>query len=90
MEAKNYIVEISRVEGDETSIYLEDDDGPVDHLFAIVSIAERGACIVDNCYRTIDEAQLMWPNAIPPKPHHLSPIAIDRHFTIKGTKDPLT
>ena len=86
METKNYIVEISRVEGDETSIYLDDKDGPVDYLFAIVSIAERGACILDNCYRTIDEAQLMWPNAIAPKPYRLTPIAIDRNRTIVGRK----
>lgn len=84
MEAKNYIVEIGAVAGDDTTIYLVSDGESVEYLFAIVSIAERGACIVDNCYRSVAEAQLAWPDAIPPKPHHLTPVAINRNFTIEG------
>ena len=84
MEAKNYIVEIQQVNGDDTTIYLESEGEPVNHLFAIVSIAERGAGIVDNCYRTIGEAQKAWPDAIVPKPHNLTPIAINEQFTLEG------
>jgi hypothetical protein len=84
METKNYIVEIERLDGDDTTIYLEADGETVNHLFAIVAIAERGACIVDNCYRSIGEAQKSWPDAIIPKPKHLTPIAIDSHFTVEG------
>ena len=86
METKNYIVEIGAVAGDDTTIYLVSENESVEYLFAIVSVAERGACIVDNCYRSIAEAQEAWPNAIPPKPRHLTPIAIDSHHTIEGTR----
>lgn len=84
MEAKSYIVEISVIDGDETLVYLEADGQPVESLYAVVAIAERGACIIDNCYRSIGEAQKAWPEAIPPTPQSLTPSAIAKHFTISG------
>jgi hypothetical protein len=83
-EAKSYIVEINSVMGDETTIYLEDKGKSVESLYAVISIAERGACVVDTCYRSIAEAQQAWPKAIPPKPYHLSPEAIRRNYIVKG------
>lgn len=82
----NYIVEISKVLGDDTTLYLEADGEPIDSLFAIVSI-EHGASIVDNGYRSIEEAKSCWPDAIPPRPYHLTPEAIASNFTIAG-KEP--
>lgn len=84
MEATTYIVEVGKVQGDDTIIYLESDGEPVDYLFAIISIAERGACVVDTCYRSVAEAQAAWPEAVPPKPYHLTPEAIDGNYTIAG------
>jgi len=83
MEAKSYFVEISKVLGDDTAIYLEDRGEAVDSLFAVISIAERGACVVDTCYRSVAEAQAAWPEAIPPKPYHLTSPAIGRNYTIQ-------
>jgi len=83
-ETNTYIVKIPQVLGDETSIYLETDGNTVESLFAIVEISDGGASIVDNCYRTIGEAQSAWPNAIPPKPYHLTPNAIEQNCTIPG------
>ena len=79
---KTYIVEIPQVMGDETTIYLETDGNAVKSLFAIVEISDGGASVVDNCYRTIGEAQHAWPEAIAPKPTHLSPSAVERNYTI--------
>ena len=45
---KTYIVEISQVLGDETSMYLETDGNAVKSLFASVEISDGGASIVDN------------------------------------------
>jgi hypothetical protein len=84
METKNYIVEFNSLAGDDTTIYLEADGESVNHLFAVISIAERGACVVDNCYRSIAEAQAAWPDAIPPKPYHLTGNAIDQNYTLEG------
>jgi hypothetical protein len=81
---KNYIVEISRVNGDESTIYLEADGESVDSLFAVIGIAECGACIVDTCYRSIAEAQVAWPEAIAPTPYNLTPEAIATNCTIEG------
>jgi hypothetical protein len=83
-EAKSYIVEICQVIGEHAVIYLEDRNEPVESLYAVVSIAERGACVVDTCYRSVAEAQKAWPEAIPPKPYHLSPEAIRQNCTIRG------
>jgi hypothetical protein len=81
-EAKMYIVEIAEVLGDETTIYLESDGYVVKLLFAIVEISDGGASIVDNCYRTIVEAQVAWPEAIAPKPYHLTTSAIEQNCTV--------
>jgi hypothetical protein len=81
-EKKMYIVEIAQVNGDETTIYLETNGYPVKSLFAILAISDGGASIVDNCYRRIDEAQSAWPEAIAPKPYHLTTTAIEQNCTI--------
>lgn len=83
-EMKMYIVEIPQVLGDETTIYLEANGSAVESLFAIVEISDGGASIVDNCYRTINEAQNAWPEAIVPKPYHLASSAIEHNCTIVG------
>lgn len=81
-DRKTYIFEIPQVPGDETTIYLEADGRAVKSLFAIVEISHGGASIVDNCYRTINEAQSAWPEAIAPKPYHLTTSAIEQNCTI--------
>ena len=81
---KAYIVEIPQVLGDETTIYLETNGHAVKSLYAIVEISDGGASIVDNCYRTIREAQTAWPDAIAPKPYQLTPSAIEQNCTIQG------
>lgn len=83
-ERKTYIVEIAQVLGDETTIYLETDGNAVKSVFAILEISDGGASIVDNCYRTIGEAQSAWPEAIAPKPYHLTTSAIEQNCTIVG------
>jgi hypothetical protein len=82
-QPKTYIVEIPQVLGDETTIYLEADGEAVKSLFAVVAVSD-GASIVDNCYRSIGEAQEAWPKATPPKPYHLTPSAIEKNCTIRG------
>jgi len=81
-EKKTYIVEIPQVLGDETMIYLETNGNAVKSLFAIVEISDRGASIVDNCCRTIGEAQAAWPEAVAPKPYHLTTSAIEQNCTV--------
>jgi hypothetical protein len=81
-ETKTYIVEIPQVLGDETTIYLEADGYAVKSLFAIVEISDGGASIVDNCYRTIVEARVAWPEAIAPKPYQLTTSAIEQNCTV--------
>jgi hypothetical protein len=83
-ETKSYIVEVSSVQGDDTTIYLKSDGETVDSLYAVIGIAERGACVLDTCYRSVAEAQAAWPEAIPPKPHHLTPQATEQNCTIEG------
>ena len=83
-QQKTYIVELSQVLGEETTIYLETDGEAAKSVFAILEITDGGASIVDNCYRTISEAQSAWPEAIPPKPSHLTPAAIEQNCTIDG------
>ncbi len=81
-ETRTYIIEIPQVLGDETMIFLEADGDAVKSPFAIVEISDGGASIVDNCYRTVGEAQSAWPEAIAPKPYHLTPSAIEQNCTI--------
>ena len=83
-KTKTYIVEVPQVMGDETTIYLEAGGDAVKSLYAIVEISDGGASIVDNCYRTIREAQSAWPEAIAPKAYHLTSSAIDENCTING------
>lgn len=82
-ETKCYIAEINKVLGDDTTIYLEDNGEPVESLYAVIGIAERGACVLDTCYRSIAEAKLAWPEAMVPKPVHLTGDAIARNYTIQ-------
>lgn len=82
MNERRYIVEIPQVNGDETTIYLETNGYPVKSLFVIVAISDGGASVVDNCYRTIDEAQSAWPEAIAPKPYHLTVTATEQNCTV--------
>jgi hypothetical protein len=84
MNVKTYIVEISSLNGDETTIFLEADGNPVDSLYAVIGIGDRGAGILDTGYRSIREAQDAWPDAVPPTPWHLTPGAIDDNFTMDG------
>ena len=81
-KTKTYIVELPQVLGDETTIYLETNGYAVKSLFAIVEISDGGASIVDNCYRTIGEAQSAWRDAIAPKLRHLSTSAIEQDCTV--------
>jgi hypothetical protein len=81
-KAKTYIMELPQVLGDETTIYLETNGNAVKSLFAIVEISDGGASIVDNCYRTIGEAHGAWPEAIAPKPYHLTTSAIEQNCTV--------
>lgn len=83
-DQKVYIVEISQVLSDETTIYLETNGSALKSLYAIVEISDGSASIVDNCYRTIREAQAAWPEAIAPKPHHLTQSAIEQNYTIEA------
>lgn len=83
-ETKKYIVEIPQVLGDETTIYLETNGYAVKSLYAIVEISDGGASIVDNCYRTIGEAKSAWPDAMAPKPFHLTSRAIEQNCTVQG------
>jgi hypothetical protein len=72
---QHYIVEIQAYTGTETEIdcfafpsdgYLghEREDMHVKNLFCIVQVNPEGAEIVDNGYRTKDEAKAAWPEAI--------------------------
>jgi hypothetical protein len=78
-----YILELTSVNGDDTLIHMAADGESVDSLFAVICI-ENGAAIVDNCYRSIVEAQEAWPEAIPPKPYHMTPEGIAANCTING------
>ena len=75
-------MEFPQVLGNETTIYLETNGYAVKSLFAIVEVSDGGASIVDNCYRTIVEAQVAWPEAIAPKPYHLATSAIEQNCTV--------
>ena len=83
-QTKTYIIEIPKVLGDETTIYLETNGYAVKSLYAVVEISDGGASIVDNCYRSISEAQGAWPKAIAPKAYHLTPSGIEQNCTIPG------
>jgi hypothetical protein len=83
-ETKNSIAEILQVPGDETTIYLETDGNAGKCLFAVIEISDGGASIVDNCYRTIGEAQRAWPEAIAPKWYHLTRSRIEQNCSIPG------
>jgi hypothetical protein len=75
-------VELPQVLSDETTICLETNGYAVKSLFAIVEGSDGGASILDNCYRTIGEAQRSWPEAIAPKAYHLTTSAIEQNCTI--------
>lgn len=68
---KNYcIVQIDSYEGDDT--YLRCGSESQEYLFAVIAIDASGsASIVDNGYRSSEEAALAWPEA-------KAPIAISR------------
>lgn len=83
-ETKTYIVEIPQLLGDDTTIYLEADGDAVKSLFAVLAVSADGASIVDNGYRSIEEAYQSWPEAIRPTPYRLTPNAIEQNCTIRG------
>lgn len=57
-----YIIKIESYEGSDTSILCENGDG--DYIFAVVVVDDEGnAEIVDNGYRSCDEAEMAWPEA---------------------------
>jgi disulfide oxidoreductase YuzD len=59
---KYYILKIESYDGQDTSIICGINNQ--DYLFAIVVIDDEGnAEIVDNGYRSRDEAELAWPEA---------------------------
>lgn len=62
-----YIIALDAVDGEDTSIFLESEGEAVKQLFAVVCVSGRGANIVDNCYRSLDEVKAAWPEAVSPE-----------------------
>lgn len=83
----NYIIEISRLDGDDTKIILEADGTQRKFLFAVVAVDRKGAGIIDIGYRTVAEARAAWPDAIPPESVNLTPEASAATYTIEGGSD---
>lgn len=81
-----YIVELERMEGEETTIHLASGGEPVPRLWCVVSAGPRGAAIVDQGYRTLAEARVAWPEAIPPSPAALTRDAADESHVIDRGK----
>lgn len=60
-----HIVLLDSYEGDDS--FVRCGDSMQEYLYCIVSVASSGAAeIVDNGYRTIEEAVQAWPRAIKP------------------------
>ncbi len=58
----HYIVQLVPYEGEDTALWVEGGDT----LFCIVTVSEEGAAIVDNGYRSVEEAKAAWPEAKEP------------------------
>lgn len=64
MKKSYHIIEIESFDGEDVYVHCGTDGGGQDHLFAIVVITEDGtAGIVDNGYRSVQEAREAWPHA---------------------------
>ena len=70
-KTKSYILRIASLDGNDVSRShheILDEDGwnvqEVDALYAIVCVGSQGAEIIDDGYRTVEEAQRSWPEAL--------------------------
>ena len=64
MKKSYHIVEMESFDGEDVFVHCGTIGGGQDHLFAIVVINEDGtAGIVDNGYRSVEEARGTWPKA---------------------------
>jgi len=68
---KNYILKIESLDGNDVTrsqYEILDEDGlnmqETGALYAIVAVGSYGAEIVDDGYRTLEEAQQAWPDAL--------------------------
>ena len=57
-----YIVQLVPYEGEDTALWVEGGDT----LFCILEVTERGAAVIDQGYRSVEEALDAWPEAKPP------------------------
>jgi len=73
MAPSKYILALDSLDGDDSVIYLEADGVSTDSLFCIISVGPNGAGIIDNGYRSLNEARAAWPDAIAPTAANLSP-----------------
>lgn len=64
MKTKTYILEIEALDGEERTISITDRNLEACSVFAVVAIGGDGATIVDNGYRSREEAKAAWPEAI--------------------------
>lgn len=61
---RHFIVRIESYDGRDTHLRCGDDDGEQDFLYCVVVVGEEGGgTIVDNGYRSYDEAATAWPEA---------------------------
>lgn len=64
-KARQYLIELSTFEGEDTACYLLG----VDPMWIVISASPTaGASIVDFGYRSLKEAQEAWPEAVAPGP----------------------
>jgi hypothetical protein len=59
-----YIVKIESYDGEDTFIHCGNDTQ--DYLYCVAAAGDSGLEIVDNGYRTVEEAADAWPEAIKP------------------------
>lgn len=58
-----YILEVDSLDGEERTISVTDRDGDACRVYAVIGIGSKGAVILDNGYRTREEAREAWPEA---------------------------
>ena len=58
-----YLLEIEPLDGEERIITVTDGNLDPARVWAVVQIGARGAVIVDNGYRSREEAASAWPSA---------------------------
>ena len=80
----NYIVAIDSLDGKKVQIKVDVNGVGYSTAYAILSVDQSGASIVDNGYRSIDEARKAWPEAIAPTPAvHLTPQQADAEAIVQ-------